>query len=263
MKKQKFKFPGKLALIILIIFLALFFLLGYIWSLLTTSDYFVIREITAKSGPISALDYLKGRNIFSVDLKRESWKALLGCADCRNVKISRVLPGRLFVDFIKRQPVALARLYKFFVFDADGVFFPAPPEAENINLPVVYGLESKIFGPKPAGRYNIKEVRLALEIIKEFKASSLLSNFQLKKINLANLQSASFFILLPRPAEPDNRAISQLEYNGFEVKIGYNNIREKIVILGGLILQAKKDLANIEYVDLRFKEPVIKLNNVK
>jgi len=28
-------------------------------------------------------------------------------------------------------------------------------------------------------------------------------------------------------------------------------------------MQANKELANIKYIDLRFKEPVIKLNNVK
>ena len=66
---------------------------------------------------------------------------------------------------------------------------------------------------------------------------------------LANAESAGFFVL-PRTELP-----------GFEVRIGENNIRGKMMILGGLVKQAAKEWANIKYIDLRFKEPVIKLNN--
>jgi hypothetical protein len=47
------------------------------------------------------------------------------------------------------------------------------------------------------------------------------------------------------------------------VRIGEGSIKQKMMILGGLLIQAEKGLQNIKYIDLRFKEPVIKLNNAK
>ena len=264
MKKQKFKPPRKLILIILISLLAISFFIGYIWKFLTTSSYFTVSEVVCPETDVSRLSYLKGRNIFALDLKRESWKILLGCSDCSNVRISRVLPNRLFINYFKRQPVALAKFYKYFALDQNGVFFFSRADYPLENLPVIYGLETKIFAPRAGLSYNNKEVRLALELIREFKANRLLKNFQLKRIDLADPENTSVFILLPRSVslEPVN-GFSSLEWGGFEVRMGESNIKNKIIILGGMILQAKKDLLNIKYVDLRFKEPVIKLKNVK
>jgi hypothetical protein len=264
MKKQKFKLPNKLALAILAVIIAVSFAIGYIWKFLTTSSYFRVTEIVCPEADVSRLNYLKGRNIFALDLKRESWKVLLGCSDCSNVRISRVLPNRLFINYIKRQPVAFVKFYKYFALDPSGVLFLAQPGFPTDDLPVIYGLETKIFAPRQGLRYNTKEVRLALSIIREFKASRLLKNFQLKRIDLADAENASVFILLPRPLtlEPVNGFTSPA-WGGFEVKMGDSNIKNKVVILGGLILQAKRDLLNIKYMDLRFKEPVIKLKNAK
>jgi len=264
MKKQKFKLPNKLILVILAILLAISFVIGYIWKFLTTSSYFKVTEIVCMDADVSRLNYLKGRNIFALDLKRESWKILLGCSDCSNVRISRVLPNRLFINYLKRQPVAFVKFYKYFALDESGVLFLGQPGFPSDNLPVIYGLETKIFAPRQGLRYNTKEIRLALEIIKDFKASRLLKNFQLKRIDLADPDNVSVFILLPRPLTLEAvNGFSSPAWGGFDVKIGGGNIKNKIIILGGLILQAKRDLLNIKYMDLRFKEPVIKLKNDK
>jgi hypothetical protein len=43
-----------------------------------------------------------------------------------------------------------------------------------------------------------------------------------------------------------------------EVRFGQGYINEKVDILGNLFVQARNDLANIKYIDLRFNDPVIK-----
>jgi hypothetical protein len=58
-------------------------------------------------------------------------------------------------------------------------------------------------------------------------------------------------------------AVPQAEWQGFEVRTGINSIRQKMMILGGLLIQEHKEWVKIKYIDLRFKEPLIKLNNVK
>jgi hypothetical protein len=48
-----------------------------------------------------------------------------------------------------------------------------------------------------------------------------------------------------------------------ELKIGQDGIRDKIGVLGDLLQQLEKDLSNIRYIDLRFKEPAIKFKDAK
>jgi len=259
MKKKKFKLPWITVIIPAIILLAFSLLLGYIWKVLTTSDFFSVKQVVVKNSSDS-FEYLKGRNIFNLDLNNESERALSHCPDCRKVRLLKILPNCIIVDFLKRQPVALVKFYKNYAIDQQGVFFnPVGSEEESV-LPVIYGLETKIFGPKPGAKYRRPEIDLALSVIKEFMANSALRGFTLKRIDVASLQSAGLFILLPKQPADYGKPVPQLERFGFEVRIGAGNIKEKLMILGGLLMQADKEWANIKYIDLRFKEPVIKLN---
>jgi cell division septal protein FtsQ len=253
MRKQRFKIPIKIIIILAIILLAFSLLIGYIWKVLVTSDFFSVKQVVVRNSDVS-FDYLKGRNIFSLDLSGESWKALLACPDCRKVRLARVLPNCIFVDFVKRQSVAWVKFYRNFALDEQGVLFLPGASVEEAGLPVIYGLETKIFAPKPGVRYKRPELSLALSILKEFKANKAFRGFVLKSIDVVNPESAGFFVLLPG---------SQAELPGFEVRTGQNNIRQKIIILGGLVMQARKEWGNIKYIDLRFKEPLIKLNNAQ
>jgi hypothetical protein len=48
-----------------------------------------------------------------------------------------------------------------------------------------------------------------------------------------------------------------------EVRLSNNGIAEQVRILSGLFAQLNKEMGNIKYVDLRFKEPVVRFKNVK
>lgn len=264
MRRQKFNLPIKIIIILAIILVVISLLIGYIWGVLTTSDFFSVRQVIVRNSGIS-FDYLKGRNIFSLDLSGQSRKVSLDCPDCRKARFTRVLPNCIFVDLLKRQPLALVKFYKDFAIDEQGVLFYPDAAVEEAGLPVIYGLETKIFAPKPGIKYKRAELELALTILKEFKANKTFRGFTLKRIDVANGQSAGFFILLPKQAV-DTKPAPQSEWIGFEVRTGETGIREKMIILGGLIMQARKEWGNIKYIDLRFKDPVIKLltvNNAK
>ncbi|MDD5108074.1 MAG: cell division protein FtsQ/DivIB [Candidatus Omnitrophica bacterium] len=260
MRKQKFNLPVRIVFVLAIILLAISFVIGYIWKALTTSEFFSVKQIIVRNSDIS-FNYLKGRNIFSLDLFGQSRKVSLGYPDCRKVRLTRVFPNCIFVDFLKRQPVALVKFYKNFVIDDQGFLFYPELTVEEAQLPVIYGLETKIFAPKAGVKYNRPEVELALTILKEFKVNKGFTGFTLKKIDVSNLQSAGFFLLLPKRAADYTNPNPVTEWMGFEVRIGEANIREKMMILGGLIMQARKEWPDIKYIDLRFKEPIIKLNN--
>jgi len=260
MKKRKFKLPLKFISITGIILLAFSLLLGYIWKVLTTSDFFAVKQVLVRNSGES-FDYLKGSNIFRLNLNNESQKALSKCADCRKVRFLRILPNCVIVDFLKRKPVALAKFYKIYAIDQQGVFFNPVGSAEEAGLPVVYGLETKIFAPKAGIRYKRPEIDLVLSVIQEFSANRGLRPFTLKRIDVSSLQSAGLFVMLPKRVVDYTKPFVQGEWFGFEVRIGEGSIKQKLMILGGLLMQADKEWGNIKYIDLRFKEPVIKLNN--
>lgn len=272
MKKQKISFRQ---FFIPIIFLAIFFVLGYIWKSFNNYDYFKLKEIVY-GNIIDAkkvnLSYLIGKNIFSIDLEKELEFVLGLFPQYYKVRLTRVLPNRLFVDFLRRSPMAVLNQCRNFTFDDSGALFyfdssSAQPLAgmplrtgalagavgEDLELPVIAGLEKKILRPKPGQRYDFKELILALNIIKIARADKIVKNFKIKKIDVASPFSASIFFsrqeLLAAPL-------------AFEVKIGYGNIKDKLNILSDLVMQGKNELDKIEYFDLRFKEPVVKLRNI-
>ena len=260
MKKQRFNLTIKIISFLLIISLAISFIIGYIWKVLTSADFFAVKMVWVRNSD-NQFEYLKGKNIFALNLNNEAKRAYLKCLDCRKVRFSRILPNCIVVDFLKRKPVALAKFYKNFAVDEQGVLFLADQAAEELGLPVIYGLETKIFAPQTGISYKRLELGLALRIIKEFKANKAFAGFTLKRIDLASLGGAGFFMLLPKQVVNYVLPIPSAEWLGFEVRIGANNIRKKMMILGGLVIQARKEWANIKYIELRFKEPLIKLNN--
>lgn len=252
--------PIKFIIVIGIIFLGAAFIIGYFQRILKNSNYFRIKEIMVSENNID-LSYLKGQNIFEIDLQKESGYISRAYPTFRKIRLIRILPNRLFVSFIKRHPFAYVKLYRYFCVDEDLVLFDMPQQLEDPDLPLILGLETKIFGPKVATAYNVKELALALNIIKNAKTNKSLKGYKIKRIDVASLSSASFFIT---PASNYPRGKVTKEYPVLlEIKIGQDNIKEKINILSGLLGQVKNDWNNIKYIDLRFKEAVIRLKDVK
>jgi len=238
---------SKLIVVIIIILIGGYLTVGYIARELKTLDYFKIKDIVIRGADQVDLSYLKGRNIIVLDLQKESRYLSLNYPVYKKIRLVRILPDHLFVDFIKRKPKAYVKLYRYFCIDEDMALFDVSANLEGKdNLPVILGLDTKIFGPKQGKIYNIEELALALNIIKEAKSNRVLKDYEIKSIDVTDPSCASFFI-------PD----------GLEIKIGQDDTKDKIDILGSLLSQVKNDLNNVKYIDLRFKEPVIKFKDVK
>lgn len=255
MRRPKLKLPLKSIVVTITLLLGCFSLIAYVSKTLRTSDYFRIKDIITRPDNAIDLFFLKGRNIFSVDFANEARYILDSFPEYSRVKLVRVLPDRIFVDFIRRNPLAYVKLYRYFAVDEEGTFFYATNQPQDAELPIILGLETKIFGPKLGRRYNNPELMLALNIIKETQRSKAFKNYKIKKIDVSSLASASFFIALPQ--------LATILPKDLEVKLGAEKIKDKIIILSDLIATQKSDLGNIKYIDLRFKEAVIKFIDVK
>lgn len=228
--------------------------MGYIWRILTNADYFQVADIVSKETLSVDLSYLKGKNIFDLNLTQEAANIVRSCPDCSRVSLARIIPNRIFVEFVRRKPIAFIKLYRYFAVDEDGfIFSPAAqpfnqrPLDNETSLPVITGLETKIFGPKLGNRYENKELSVALLVLKEANRSPLLKNYRIQKVNIAGINNIT--VQIP------------LKNDSLEIKIGQGNIKEKVAIMAGLINQERQNLDNIKYIDLRFNEPVIKFKD--
>lgn len=270
MRKRKSNFPAKPLVLVLIILLALFFILGYIWRVLTTSEYFLVKDIVSKEVLNVDLAYLKGKNIFTLDLAKEAAVIFKSCPDCQRVRLARIIPNRIFVELIRRKPIALIKLYRYFAVDEDGYIFSSSVKTDDPllsgaqgALPVITGLETRIFGPKPGFKYENRELAVALLILKETARTPVFRDYRIQKINIAGIDNITVQIpITPAQTAYNNwKAPGKIEF--LEVKIGQGNIRDKLAIMSGLINQEKQNLGNIKYIDLRFNETVIKFKDVK
>lgn len=254
MKKPKPSVFFKYAAVSGLFFLTLFLAVNSAVRIIRRSDFFKIKYIIAKEsndGLESSIDlsYLQGRNTFALDLAQEARFISQFYPGYKKIRIVRILPDRLFADFLRRSPIAYVRLYRSFYVDEDAVLFEAAPGLEGLDLPVISGLQTKIFAPQPGRKYNARELSAAVDIIKETKNNKVLRGLRIKRIDVADSSDISFFLLAPE---------------NLQVKIGLDYIKDKVNILSSLLAQNKSDLGNIKYIDLRFKEPVIKFkDNVK
>lgn len=226
-----------------IICIIIFFLIASVLNFFRNLDYFKVQEIIVRGGSSADFLYLKGRNIFDLNLNREADLIARDYPDYRKVLLVRILPNRVFIDFLRRQPVAYLERGRVFLIDEDAVLFTPQAGEDFSSLPLITGLENKIVHPKAGSKYNLKELSFALRIIREARQNRALRDYRITKIEAKMPTSASFFIL-----------------ENLEIRVSDDVLKDELGLLASLLTQSK-DLINVQYIDLRFKEPVIKLKN--
>ena len=233
-KKGSFKFPVKIILVSSLclgfILLVLFFSYGF----LTSSEYFRIKDS----------EYFAGQNIFKLNLE----KAAQGLSELypyyKAVVLKRLLPDRIVVDFKPRQAIARVRLSKYFYVDEEGVLFhPVDQEDDDIELPLIVGLKSRASHLRPGIKYNEDSLLSTLEFINNLnKDRNLSQQLKIKKINLANVNDVFLFTT-----------------TGCKINLGgIKSLKKDLSILQKLAGEINSDFAKIEYIDLRFREAVVK-----
>ena len=213
-------------------------------SFLKKQESFRVKEVFSRGRESKGFAYLKGRNIFDIDLDREASYIAQGYPNYQRIVLARVLPNRIFVDFVRRIPVAYIRLNRDFYIDAQGVLFDIEAGAGPLELPAITGLERKITHPQAGSKYNPKELDLALLLIQTIQQTPGLKNYKVARINV------------------DNPALAVLFFSdGPRVLVNTENMKYRFSLLANLLTHTQSDFANIEYMDLRFKEPVIKFRD--
>lgn len=241
----------------LLLLIASFFCLR---KILRSLDYFRVKDVVVDAEGGGDFSYFKGRNIFDIDITREAEYIYQAYPGYKKIKVIRVLPNRIFIDFVKRQPLAILKLYRPFSIDEDLVLFETGREDVDSDLPLIVGLETKIFGPKSGTKYNIKELSQAVEIIRFIQDNQAFRDYKINTVEVYNAGYLSCFINIPGVFY-GNKLASAAEI--LQVKFSQEGLQDKLDLLARLFGQIRNDLSRISYIDLRFKEPVIKYKDDK
>lgn len=245
-------------------------ILWYSMLLLQQLDLFRIRELVVRQGDQGVridnsgdFSYLLGRNIFSVDLKAEACRVERQYPSYKKIRLIRFMPDKIFVDLLKRQPVASVRAPEPLFIDEAMVLFAAKQAAAGVaarqeNIPEITGIERTAVRVRPGTVCDIPEISTALQIIKQAQLQPGLKNFTIRRIDVASLGNTSIFLLEQSRIWDYTKVLRLQGQEMLEVKIGQDDIAQKMDLLETMLTQVKNNLGSIKYIDLRFKEPVIR-----
>lgn len=235
---------------------------------LQRSDYFLVRQLIIRekddiSNGEVMFAYLKGKNIFTVDLDREAARIAMAYPSYRKIRLTRYLPDCILVDFLRRIPVACIRADKTYYVDNNGYLFDQPGIADLPGLPAIAGIERKISSLRMGGTSTVREVGLSLQVISRIGQDKAFAGYRLRTIDVSAPGNLVFFLYQPKAVAQELGKVRQEENEAIEVRLGVDAIPAKIQILSSVLTQMRSTVGNIKYIDLRFKEPVIKFKNME
>lgn len=186
------------------------------------------------------LNVMQGKSIFEVDLQDMEQKLMLKYPEISELRVERKFPDQ--IHLVAKKRVQLAQLpheSSFLVLDDEGVVM-AKSERKNKELPSIEGFKIPR-GPVQLGnriRYN--QVKTALDIVRSFNANTSLSSYRIDNLDVD--QTSKILVYLDK----DIKAI-----------LDDQRVDRKINVLGFVLTQGNLDLREVNYIDLRFKDPII------
>jgi len=211
---------------------------------LKNSPRFKIREIVydpslefIQSGRLAAL---KGRSIFEVNLKALQKQLKNQHPELNDLKLSRQFPDRIRVSARKRIPFASVQIKnKDYLLDGEGVVL-SNTIASVHSVPVITGIKPTASVLMPGQILNTPDLRVALKVLKAFGMNKYLAVYRILRIDVENLSQIEFYLT-----------------DRLKIMIDQTAIAQKMQVLGFLLSRAKLKLEDVNYIDLRFKEPII------
>lgn len=211
-------------------------------NFLKHSDFFKIKTVTTCGFKEVDLSYLAGRNIFAVNLRNLASSLKVRYPQFKLSGVWRVFPDRVHANLIKRAAVFQIKSYRYLYIDDEGVILPRELDLPDNSVPLLTGVERKINPRYGFSCGDLPEFKCALKVIREIGRYPELDNLVIDDVDVSELKNL-YFSISPY---------------GLKVRTGADDIPGRIKLLAFLIKRIKTDFQNIEYIDLRFSEPVVK-----
>lgn len=230
-----------------IIFLLSIFVVSQV--IFFNSDFFRLRTIVidgarrvSNDDIIKAAGFPWGKNVMTLQLE-QCRKKISDMLWIKNVALTKIFPGGVKITVEERAPVIAAawkgKEDRSFAVDAEGIILCPLSEAHEQNLPLLL-VDKEI---KQGDKIERSQVELVSKSLTWFspEISKNICSFMIDKNS-----SISFNYLLGKKQ--------------VEVKLGeLDNVTEKMAILDKITKEMAGKGQQVMYVDLRYKEPVVKL----
>ncbi|MFH1239050.1 MAG: FtsQ-type POTRA domain-containing protein [bacterium] len=219
-----------------------------IYYFLLHSPYFQVKSVDIKGlntippGQVGAFSGLyKGENIFKTDLS-DLKKNLENLPSVKRVTVYRRLPSAVVIKITERMPLGLLnREGALYALDEDGNLFKVAQENSGLRLPVITGFESDIAGGKIK---NVPRLNTALALMKELLTVELPVAGELLGVDLT---------------DQGNVVLQTRNYGRITLgEINFDGLRGRLKKLTCVLEDIRLKAMGIEYIDMRFKNIVIK-----
>ena len=243
-KKSRVKIVVLQYVILAVFFAALtFFICDRTRTFLTSAPMFVIRDVGREASlqfiqsPI--LDQLKGRNIFAVNLRSVQRALQAEYPEVDRLRIERRFPDTIYLSARKREPFAyIAAGSQDILLDRNGYVLSLNtlpvsqwPSILGVPLPREFALGKPL---------RSEQLRVALEIISAGNENPHLRDRPILSVDVTQLSKIAVRVT-----------------GDVTVFLDRDKIVQRVTTLGILLREGDLDLAQISYIDLRFKEPIL------
>ena len=214
------------------------------------SDYFKLRSVETRStfldqrtlGLMNSqlLNLYKGFNIFRINLKNISDSIQRVYPDAKDISVRIALPDKLLISMKFRRPVAIVRDGKSYPVDEEGFVLPSmDASALGISLPIIEGISIK-YDERRGKKTSSRNLQAALELVKEARRHRFMSEYGLDTVDASDQKEMSFFLK-----------------NGVCVRIGSEDLSERLNALERTLKDPRLLVDRIKYIDVRFKDVTI------
>jgi cell division protein FtsQ len=247
-KKRNLKglFYGVLSVSVLFVIVAGGF--GF-YKYLLTLRYFHIKEITVKGGnKVSANEIIgrsglgDGKNLFLTDVN-DIVKRVEGHPWIKKAEVRRIFPSEIEIAVKERIAASLIKFDDIYYIDKDGVVFQRVASEEEINLPIITGvdMEELLEEDSSASEGIFKALRL-LEITEE-------NNFQhlgeISEIKIDNMNGLTLYTM----------------DGAVRIDIGSKDFKNRLLRFENIVSNMKHGLTGVDFIDLDYeKKGVVRYN---
>jgi len=230
-------------IVVILILFAVFFCGERALWFFENAEIFTVKDIQKEPAVqfvrSKTLDQIIGKNIFSVNLRSIQSRLQRQFPEVDKLRISRKFPDTIYLSARKREPFAVLMSNQHeILLDREGyvLSFDTIPSS---RYPLILGFsgQTKFILGRPL---RSQQVHLALRIIGEVRAQEEVFDWQLSQIEISNLSQ-----------------IVLLFSNDLKIIFDRDNIPEKVRTLAVLIKQGNLNYRDINYIDLRLKDPII------
>ena len=179
-----------------------------------------------------------GRCIFKVGLPELKQK-IKSIGWVKTLSIRRILPNTLRIILKERSPFGIINADQRYLIDTEGVIIAPVRDQDAWDLPLITGMpEERLFISRRVNSNSIHSALKVLHLMRDLKVKWFSEVFEIS-------------------IEDQENIVLYNKNRGREIRLGLNNLQEKVIYLQTIWDDIRTRVSGIEYIDLRYKNQII------